>query len=293
MSGPRSLLIMPANRESMLAKAPSYGADGLVFDLEDSVPLAEKEQARQLAPQYIERHRDHALIHVRINAWTTGLAADDIEAIVMEGVSTLRVPKVESPDELREVASLVSEWERRRGLAKGSITLSPCLETAKGVWFAYDILTATPRVSMVVFGAGQDGDLQADLGYEWSAAGDEIIYARSRVLLAARAAGLPTIHDSAFANYRDSEALHVSARAARKLGYTGKSVIHPSQIAVVNEVFSPTPEQVAYYRRLLETFDAALARGSASVGLDGKMIDYAMVKTARRVLAWADETHGN
>ena len=288
MSGPRSLLIMPANREDMLTKAPTYGADALIFDLEDSVPIAEKPKARELARQFIGKHKAENAIHVRVNALQTGMTEDDLEAVAVDGLVGVRLPKAESADAVRTVDKLLSALEAKRGLAPGSIQISPSLESAKGVWFAYEILSASPRVRSATCGTAEDGDLQTDLGYTWSAEGDEVLYVRSRVLLAARAAGVEHLLDGAYANIKDPEGLRICCEAARKLGYRGKSAIHPNQIATLNRVFMPTADEVDYYRRVIAGFDAAIARGSAATTVDGKLVDYAMVGMAKRVIAWAE-----
>ena len=287
MSGPRSLLIMPANRADMLAKAPSYGADALVFDLEDSVPVAEKPKARELAREFIERHKANNSLHVKVNALQTGMLQDDLEAIAVDGLAGIRLPKAESAETVRTVDAMLTEFERRRDLPPGSIGICPGLESAKGVWFAYEILSASPRVRWAGCGTAQDGDLQTDLGYTWTAEGNEVLYHRSRVLLAARAAGVEHVLDGVYANIRDPEGLRICCEAARKLGYRGKGVIHPSQIETVNRIFMPTARELDYYRRVIEAFDAAVARGSAATTVDGKLGDYAMVKMAKRVLAWS------
>jgi citrate lyase subunit beta / citryl-CoA lyase len=288
MSGPRSLLIMPANRADMLAKAPSYGADALIFDLEDSVPVAEKPKARALAREFIGQHKAENVIYVRVNALRTGMLEDDLEAIAADGLVGIRLPKTESADTVRTVDALLSEMEAKRGLVQGSIEISPSLESSSGVWFAYEILSASPRIRSVTAGTAQDGDLQTDLGYTWTAEGDEVLYIRSRVLLAARTAGVEHVLDGSYANIRDPEGLRICCEAARKLGYRGKSAIHPNQIETINRIFMPTTGEVDYYRRVIEEFDAAVARGSAATTVDGKLVDYAMVGMAKRVIAWAD-----
>jgi citrate lyase subunit beta/citryl-CoA lyase len=289
MSGPRSLLIMPANRADMLAKASTYGADALVFDLEDSVPVAEKPRARELAREYIGKHHVTCSIHVRVNALQTEMLKDDLEAVAVPGLTAIRLPKAESAEAIRAVDAMLTEFEARRGLAPGSIGIGPSLESARGVWFAYEILSASPRITSVTAGTAQDGDLQTDLGYTWTAAGNEVLYVRSHILLAARAAGVEHVLDGSYANVRDPEGLRVCCEAARKLGYRGKSAIHPSQIATINRVFMPTAQEIDYYRRVIEAFDAAIARGSAATTVDGKLVDYAMAAMAKRVLAWAQE----
>ena len=270
MSGPRSLLIMPANRESMLAKAATYGADALVFDLEDSVPLAEKPKARALAREYIGKLRDTALIYVRVNALQTGMLEDDLDAIAVEGLASIRVPKAESAEDIRRVDALLTRIEKAaRASPPMRIEICPSLESAKGVWFAYEIASSSPRVRSIMCGTAENGDLQGDLGYTWTAEGEEKLYVRSRVLLAARAAGVEHVLDGAFSNVRDAQALRVDCEAARKLGYRGRSVIHPNQIETVNRVFRPTEEELDYYRRVVRAFDEAVARGSAAITVDG------------------------
>ena len=292
MSGPRSLLIMPANREDMLTKAPSYGADALIFDLEDSVPIAEKPKARELARQFIGKYKGVNVIYVRVNGFQTGLIEDDLEAIAVDGLAGIRLPKAESADAIREVDGLLGDLEAKRGLTRGAIQISPSIESARGAWFAYEILSASPRIRSATCGTAQDGDLQTDLGYTWTAEGDEVLYVRSRVLLAARAAGVEHLLDGSYANIRDPEGLKICCEAARKLGYRGKSAIHPKQIETINRIFMPTESEVDYYRRVIEAFDAAVARGSAATTVDGKLVDYAMVGMAKRVLAWAQNlTH--
>ena len=288
MSGPRTLLFVPANRVDMLTKAPSYGADALIFDIEDSVPIAEKPKAREMAREFIERHKASNCLYVRVNALHTGMLREDLEAITVDGLVGIRLPKAESAETIRTVDAMLTELERERGLSSGSIEIAPSLESAKGVWFAYEILSASPRIRSATTGTAQDGDLQTDLGYTWTAEGNEVLYIRSRVMLAARTAGVEHVLDGTYANFRDPEGLRICCEAARKLGYRGKSVIHPSQIETVNSIFTPTAQELDYYRRVIEAFDAAVARGSAATSVDGKLVDYAMVAMAKRVLAWAE-----
>jgi len=289
MSGPRSIMTVPANRADMLEKAPRYGADGLIFDLEDSVPVAEKPKARALAAEYIGRHKNITSCYVRVNALETGMTAEDIDAIAVEGLVGVKLPKTESADMIQTVDALLAAAETKRGLPAGSIGIEVGLESAKGIWFAGEILSASKRVHSVMIGTAEDGDLQTDLGYTWSAEGREVLYARSRVLLAARAAGIEHALDGAYSNVRDPAGLRTCCEAARRLGYRGKSAIHPGQIAIINEIFRPSAQEIDYYRRVIAAFDDAVARGSAATTVDGKLVDYAMVGMARRVLAWADQ----
>ena len=286
----RSLLIMPANRADMLAKSPTYGADALVFDLEDSVPVAEKPKARVLAREAIEKHRvrEDTAMYVRVNSLQTGMTADDLDAVVTEGLLGVRLTKAESAADILEVDRMLTALENKRGLKEGSIGIGPSLESAKGVWFAYEILSASKRLFCVVAGTAQDGDLQADLGYLWTAEGNEVLYVRSRILLAARAAGIEHVLDGSYANIRDPDGLRACCEAARKLGYRGRSIIHPNQVEITHQVFTPTRKELDYYKRVIDTFEAAVARGSAATTLDGKLVDYSMVSMAKRVLSWGE-----
>lgn len=289
MRVPRSQLIMPANRADMLAKAPSYGADALIFDLEDSVPLAEKSGARQLARQYIDKHKAGNLIYVKVNALQSGMLADDLDAIVTPGLAGIRLPKSDSAETIRTVDAMLGALELKRGLPPSSIAIGPTLESAKGVWFAYEILSASPRIKSVMPGTAQDADLQTDLGYVTTIEENPMrSHLRCHVILAAKAAGVEQILDGVYANIRDPDGLRKDCEAARRLGYQGKQVIHPNQIDTVNRIFMPNPAEVDYYRRVIEAFNAALARGSAATTVDGKLVDYAMVETAKRVIAKAD-----
>ena len=284
----RSLLIMPANRADMLAKAPTYGADALVFDLEDSVPIAEKPRARVLAREYIEKQRAQHALYVRVNSLASGMTSLDLDAIVTEGLLGIRLTKAESAEDIRVVDGMLTELETQRGLPVGTIGIGPSLESARGVWFAYEILSASPRIFSVTAGTAQDGDLQSELQYLWSAEGNEVLYVRSRILLAARAAGVQHILDGSYANIKDPEGLRRCCEATRKLGYNGRSIIHPNQVEIVNRAYTPSKQELDYYRRVLEAFDAAVARGSAATTVDGKLVDYAMATTAKRVLAWGE-----
>ncbi len=284
----RSQLIMPANRADMLAKAPSYGADALIFDLEDSVPVAEKSKARELAREFIGKHKARNVIYVKVNSLQSGLLPEDLEVVAVEGLAGIRLPKAGSAETIRAVDAMLTALEGKRALPHGSIAIGPTLESAKGVWFAYEILSASPRVKSVMPGTAQDADLQTDLGYITTPGENPMRhYIRCRVLLAARAAGVEQVFDGVFANVRDPEGLRRDCELARNLGYRGKQVIHPNQIETVNRVFIPSAQELDYYRRVIEAFDAALARGSAATTVDGKLVDYAMVEMARRVIAQA------
>jgi len=283
----RSLLFVPGHKPSMVAKAMASEADGVIIDLEDAVPDDHKLAARaQLADLPDPGGRD---VFVRTNGPATDLLWGDINALAGARPAGLLLPKAELPADVLRIDGALLAVEEAAGLEPGSIDLLLSLESALGLQNAYEMASACERVVSLVFASGEEGDLVADLGVEWSLAGPELLMARSQTVIAARAAGLDFPLDAVYMNLRDLEGLRAEAEFAKRLGLTGKLCIHPAQIPVVNEVFTPTEEELAQQRRILEAFNSALAEGSAAVQLDGMMIDYANAKRARRILALAGE----
>jgi citrate lyase subunit beta/citryl-CoA lyase len=225
-----------------------YGADALIFDLEDAVPRLDKVVARALVREALARPQTRGpALTVRINALETGLSRDDLKAIVCCGLSAIVAPKIETPHDIAMLDNLLTQCERSAGLESGQVEIIPILETAKGIYHAYQIATSSPRVATVSAAAGKGGDTARSLGYIWSKDGTETLYIRSKVLLEARAAGLAYPLIASWFDLTDLEGLHADARLNRQLGYSGQVVIHPSHVPVVNDVFTPTSEEIAYY----------------------------------------------
>jgi len=275
----------------MLDRAATSGADALVFDLEDSVPQDQKAEARVVAADYLERLGAEHVIYVRVNALESGVTELDLESVVLPGLTGIQLPKTNSVEEVDQVDGMLSRLEAARGLAPGSVEVVASLETARGVWSAFEIASC-PRVASVMIGTAQDGDLQRDVGYQHSGTGEEIHYLRARVLLAARAAGIQNPLDGVYPNFRDTDGLLADAGRARVLGFRGKKAIHPDQVEAINLIFTPDERELEHYAKILAAFEEALGRGSASTSVDGQMIDHAMAETARRVLAWSKELGG-
>ncbi len=284
----RTLLSTPGNQVRMLEKAPGYGADALMFDLEDSVPAADKAMARELVRMRLDSTGDAAVVFIRVNAWESGLLEADVTAVVAPHLQGIVVPKVESPDSIREIDALLQKAERAAGIAAGRIELAPALESARGIWFAYELLAASPRCRTVLVGTAEGGDLQADLRSYWSAAGPELLYARSRVITAARALGVENILDGAYSNVKDESGLIADSRLSRSLGYRGRMVIHPGQVAAVNRIYATTDEDIARSRRIVAAFEEAAAANRGAVSVDGVMVDAAMARRARAILDEVD-----
>jgi len=285
MDAVRSMLFTPGHRPDLIAKAIRTAADAVIVDLEDGVATNAKEEARANLASLPESPIPY---FVRTNDFDTGLMWEDLVAATHAGVDGVILPKAEQREVMLEVSGALSALETATGQTAGSIALIPMIESAVAVENSFEILDGLPRVQGVMFGSAERGDLVADLGVEWDPTGTGLNYSRSRVLLAARAAGVPHPIDGVFMNYRDSEALRVESRMGRRMGYVAKLAIHPAQVTVINEVFTPTPEEVAHHRAILDLFEKAEAEGTASIGADGQMIDYAVARTARSVLARAE-----
>ncbi|MBI4198520.1 MAG: CoA ester lyase [Chloroflexi bacterium] len=281
----RSLHFIPGNRQDMLTKSATLPADVLVPDMEDSVPEGQKQQARELiksmAPTLAQKGQ---LVMPRINALNTGLAHEDLAAIVSPQVYGVTVGKVESPWEIQELSKILESLERKAGLPVGHTKLVPWLENAKAVLNAHAIAAASPRIAGVAFGAE---DFTDSMGVERTDGGTELAYARAAVAVAARAADMLAI-DTPYVNFRDTDGLAREIRAVLPFGFKAKFSIHPVQVEVINRLFSPSEESIAYARKVVAVWDEAAAKGIGAIALDGKMIDVPVVKRARNLLALAD-----
>lgn len=278
MSGhaqPRSWLYVPGHQPERFAKALRSGADAIVIDLEDGVPRDKKDLARSHAAEFLSRSQP-CPVFARVSPVASGSAETDIAAIAMPGLSGVRVAKVESPDDARQAA----HWLE----AAGSHGMVHCLlETARGVEASFGIAEAHPRVTAIALG---EADLAADLGVTGDGG---LAWARSRVIVAARAAGLPPPAQSVYPRLRDIDGLRASCHDGKSLGFHGRSAIHPDQLPVIHEVYTPMDHEVQDARRILEAFARADADGTGTLVLpDGRFVDRAVAKRARRILALAD-----
>jgi len=284
----RSALFVPGNRAAWMEKAIGYGADCLILDLEDSVPDQEKVAARPLVRAAIVslKARGQA-VNVRINGFATGLTFDDLEGVLCPELDGVALPKVETVADMRELDALLTHLEQRMGIPPGTIETPLGCETAAAMRNTYEIATSCPRVKRVTLAAGPGGDAARAIGYLWSKEGTETLYLRSKTVLDCRAAGIqyPTV--SSWWNIKDLEGLEKDARWNRQLGFRGQTVMHPSHVPIVNRVFTPSAEEIAYFEGLIQAMEDARKRGIAAVTYKGDMVDEAMVKTAREMLALA------
>ena len=289
----RIILFAPGSKERVMTKALESGADAVLLDLEDSVPLASKVEARSLVAKVIDgvaaagTGSGGPAIFVRTNAAATGLLEDDLAAIVRPGLEAIFIPKVESVSEVQNAASTLERLESAQGIKTGTVEIVLMIESALGVYRCFDLINASPRVASTCIGGAQDGDLQTDLGCSWSVEGTELFYARSKVLLDTRAAGKAWPLDGVYGNLNDEAGLIQDSRFSARLGYVGRTVIHPKQIAPVRQAYAVPAAEVAYYQKVVSEFEAVEKAGSAAITVDGKLVDYAMYQRARRVLELA------
>ena len=280
----RSPLFVPGNRPNMLEKALGFSPDAYVPDLEDSVPLEEKENARNTTASFLSRLADAGpLVIPRVNSPDTGLFEQDLAAMVGPHIFGISVGKVGSADEVHLISTAVEAHEKRAGLTVGSIKLVLWLETARAIVNAYQICAASPRILAVAFGAE---DFTNDMAVERTGDDSQIAYPRSAVCVAAKAAGVLAL-DTPYFQFRDPEGLSRDAQTARTYGFRGKFAIHPDQIDVINQAFAPSRTEVENARRVLAAYDEAERSGSGATSLDGKVIDQPVVERARGLLELA------
>lgn len=229
-----------------------------------------------------------AITYVRVNALESGHLEADLDAIVRPGLAGIQCPKTDVPAVVQTVDRMLHELEADRGLEPNSVELIAGVESAAGVFHCYEILSAARRVSSVVVGVAENGDLQRDVGFVHSPEGLESLYIRSKVLLEARHAGITNPLDGTFSDLADMEGFEAEARRAHNLGYRGKKLIHPKQVEPTNSIFMPTAAELDFHSRVIEAMKAAESGGHASTTVDGRMVDIAMVANARQVLEWAE-----
>lgn len=284
----RSLLFVPGHKRDWVPKAIASGADALILDLEDSVPEHLKAEARRQVVDAIaetRRQNNKVGLYVRTNSWESGLAGADIEAVICPGLTGLVLPKVYNVHDVLRFEALVDHFEIKAGITGGTVEFLVTLETAASIAACEQIAACSPRVATLIGVTARSGDVARAVGYQWTPEGLETLYLRSKVVLACRAAGLNHPIGGLWQNIHDLEGLRRHVLFNRQLGFRGETVIHPSHVPIVNEVYTPSAEEVAYYRGMIEAFEAAEAQGQAAIQYQGEHIDYAHVKTAREWLA--------
>lgn len=281
----RSMLFLPGNNPNMLINGMVLGADAVIFDLEDAVAPAEKDAARILVRNtmtYMD-FRGCEII-VRINSIDTPYWKADVDAILPCRPSLILLPKTGTAADVAEADAYITQVEEKLGLAKNTVGLMPLIETALGVENAFAIAAASSRVKALFLGAE---DLTADLQCKRTKEGREIEYARTRLVVAARAAGVD-VYDTPFTDVNDDEGIWTDAKLAKALGFTGKASISPRHVEVINSVFSPTQKEVDYAYEVMDAIALAKAQGKGAIALHGKMIDAPIVARAQRTIDMAN-----
>jgi len=284
----RSVFYVPGNREDLIAKIPNIPADVITLDLEDSVPPAEKQRARELVRKNLKfAASSGADVFVRVNNWETGMTNDDCEAVVDEGLAAICLAKCGGPDHVKRLDWKLREMEQRRGLEKGSTGIQLLIETAKGVMNVYASATASERVNSLIFGAVDfTTDMRVTLNQPM---GEEQKWARANIAVAARAADVLAI-DCPYVGFKDNEGFEADCRYGRQLGFEGRMLIHPSQIEPSHRIYSPEPDRVEWAREVVKIFEEeGLAKGSAAVSYKGKMVDTPVYLGAMKILEIAAE----
>lgn len=279
----RSVLFAPGNHPRKLEKVGSFGADVIALDLEDAVADAEKPAARKQVRAALPTYDERTIVSVRVNSADTGRLEEDLEAVVCEDVDCVMVPKVESVETLPWVDSLLGRLEKEHGLDEGSIRVLTLVETALGIVRADEIALGSPaRVLTLIFGLG---DFSNEIGVDLTADGAELLYARSRVIVAARAAQLRPALDGPYLDLRNYEGLLTDSQHSRQLGFEGRVVVYPPQVEHVHRAYSDLPpEEAEAARRVVEAFEEAEAEGSASIQVDGRFVDYPIYWREKRKL---------
>lgn len=269
----------------MLDKALGFRPDAFVPDLEDSVPDAEKENARRITAAHLAKlgARGTAVIP-RVNALGSSWLEEDLAALVGPSIYGISVGKIRTVDDIASISEILAGLERKAGLEVGKVRLIPWIETALAVVHCYPICRASPRIVAVAFGAE---DFTDDMGIGRTEDESEVTFARNSVCIAARAAGVDAL-DTPFFRFKDSRGLQANVQAAKQLGFKGKFAIHPAQVDVINTLFLPSEAEIEHARRVVAAFEEAERAGRGSTSLDGKVIDVPVVKRARSMLAIAD-----
>jgi citrate lyase subunit beta/citryl-CoA lyase len=285
----RSWMFVPGHRQRMIDKALALPVDAIMLDVEDGVAESEKETARKTIAASLDQAAQQPsggltpARYVRVNAVGHERMHADLDAVVRLGLEGLVVPKVETPEQIKIVERILDEREAATGMSQGSVRVLVAIESPLGLLHAYSIACSSPRITGLMFGA-EDYGKEMGLPFQREHEARDLLYARSAIAVAAAAARVQAV-DGVWPDFRDIDGLSAFAQQARRLGFTGMSLIHPGQIDAINAAFSPTLEEVNYCRQVVKAFEEATARGDGSIAFGGQLIDPPIVERAQRTLA--------
>jgi citrate lyase subunit beta/citryl-CoA lyase len=275
----RSLIFVPGNNSRFLEKAKTLSADIVCFDLEDSVPDSEKKNARKLIKMALKSRSQYSSeVYVRTNSPISGKIPDDLKEIVQKGIDGIVIPKVNNAKELKKIEKTLSILEKKQKIRQ--ISLLPTIESAEGVHNTYEIASSSKRISAVVFGVF---DLLNDLGIEYTKQSEGAIYARAKIPLDARAAGVYAL-DAIWQDLKDEKGLIEDCKIGKSLGYVGKTIIHPDQISITHQSFHPNKTEIEWAEKVCESYEKSTKTGKGATTVDGKMIDEVHYKRAKALL---------
>ncbi|HEP1361950.1 citrate (pro-3S)-lyase subunit beta [Streptococcus pyogenes] len=279
----RTMMFVPGANAAMLRDAPLFGADSVMFDLEDSVSLKEKDTSRALV-HFALKTFDYSSVEtvVRVNGLDS-CGALDIEAVVLASVNVIRLPKTETAQDIVDVEAVIERVERENGIEVGRTRMMAAIESAEGVLNAREIAKASKRLIGIALGAE---DYVTNMKTRRYPDGQELFFARSMILHAARAAGIAAI-DTVYSDVNNTEGFQNEVRMIKQLGFDGKSVINPRQIPLVNEIYTPTEKEIDHAKQVIWAIREAESKGSGVISLNGKMVDKPIVERAERVIALA------
>ena len=286
----RTLLFAPGSRPELLAKAQLGDADAMIFDLEDSVPLNAKDEARKNIADALAAGLKKPMF-LRISNPRAGDFMADLQVLAnassLLNVAGIVLPKADDAEDIQAVAKALKDVESKHNMQEGTLSILPLIETCLGLRNGFDIAKASTRVIGMALASAEQGDFMVDLGGRWTPRSLALAYPRSKLVVDARAAGVQWLVDGVFMNLKDTDMLREECLIARELGFVGKMAIHPTQVDVMHTVFSPSELEVAYARGLIAAFRDGEARGVGAVKVEGMMVDYANVRLAERTLALA------
>ena len=286
----RTLLFAPGSRPELLAKAQLGDADAMIFDLEDSVPLNAKDEARKNIADALAAGLKKPMF-LRISNPRAGDFMADLQVLAnassLVNVAGVVLPKADDAEDIQAVAKALKDVESKHNMQEDTLSILPLIETCLGLRNGFDIAKASPRVIGMALASAEQGDFMVDLGGRWTPRSLALAYPRSKLVVDARAAGVQWLVDGVFMNLKDTDMLREECLIARELGFVGKMAIHPTQVDVMHTVFSPSELEVAYARGLIAAFRDGEARGVGAVKYEGMMVDYANVRLAERTLALA------
>nr|WP_256466688.1 CoA ester lyase [Bradyrhizobium sp. 193] len=281
------MLFVPGHRHDWMLKAPKYGADALLFDLEDSVPIAEKSAARSAVKDVISEFSGEAFGRfVRINGWRTGCLLDDLNATVVGGLGGVMLSKTEGPEDVAALDAVLGELERSRGLPLGQIEICPYTECASSIYNFYEVCMASSRIKRAggTGGPVPAGDSARSLGLNYEEGATEALFFGAYSALQARAAGIVHVEGAMTTKLDDLDWVRRISEKSKRLGASWASAIHPSHIPIINEVYSPSQAEIDDARELVLALAEGIAKGEAAVRYKSGLVDYAHIRSAMNLL---------